>query len=553
MKPNWTWAMLVALLLGAAACAPEGGCPGDWCGTAVVVTSSEPDVLLPQLSTQNVGREIGEQLFDKLADIGRELNTFGDRGFVPVLARAWRFEDSLTISFALHPEARWHDGTPVTARDVVFTFDVYRDTLVNAPGRPRLDRVASVTARDSLTAVFRFREVYPEQFFDAVYHLWILPRHLLDSIPRARLASHPFGREPVGSGPFRFVRWQAAEFVELAADSAYYRGRPGLRRVLWRFTPNPATAFTQLLAGDADILQVIPPRPEDLARVDSAQGLRAVPYAIPVYTYVGFNLRDPANPGQPHPLFGTRDLRRALSMAVDQEAVVRAVFGGLADVPVGPVPRAQGIWSDTIARIQFDSAGAGQLLDRLGWRDRDGDGIRERGGQRLTFELMVPSSSAGRVRSAQVIQEQLRRVGVAMEVAEMEFNAMLNRAGSGRFDAVFGGRQEDPSPRSLVEAWTRAGFAGANYSRYDNPEVSRLIRAASRTGDADSARAQWHRALAHINADAPAIWVYEPKVHAGVHRRIENVSIRPDMWCATLWTWRVAPDQRIDRDRLVVN
>lgn len=553
MNRSPTRLALAATVAATAACAPEGRCPADWCGTAVVVTASEADVLLPQITAQNVGKEIGGLIFDKLADIGADLNTFGDSGFEPKLARSWRFEDSLTISFGLDPRARWHDGTPVTAADVAFTFDVSRDTLVNSPARPRLIHIASVTARDSLTAVFRFRQVYPEQFFDAVYHTWILPRHLLDTIPRDRLTSHPFGRQPVGSGPFRFVRWNAAEFVELAGDPGYFLGRPGLRRVIWRFTANPATAFTQLLAGEADVLQVIPPRPEDVARVDSSRYARAVPYPVPAYTYVAFNYRDPADRRRPHPLFADRELRRAITMAVDRAAVVRAVFGDLAEVPVGPVTRMIGIWNDTIPGLPFDSAQARHALDRLGWRDSDGDGIRERGGRRLAFDLLVPTSSPGRVRSAQVIQDQLRRMGIAMQITELEFNAMVNRAERGRFDAMFGGRQQDPSPASIIEAWTAEGVGGANYSGYVNTDVDRLIRQAVATGDASRARTLWHRAIALINADAPAIWVYEPKVSAGVHRRLENVTIRPDLWTTTLWTWRVDPAQRIDRDRLGVN
>ncbi len=545
--------LVTAALTALTACAAERGCPDRWCGTLVIVTGAEADVLLPAVTSSNVAKELSELVFSRLADVGSDLNSLGDSGFVPLLAESWRFEDSLTLRVTLRSTARWHDGEPVRAADVAFTFDVHQDPRVNSPAAPRLRHIATVTARDSLTTVFRFREVYPEQLFDATYHMWILPRHLLDTVPRERLAAHPFGRRPVGSGPFRFVRWNAGQFVELAADSGYVLGRPGLRRIVWRFTPDLLTAFTQLLAGEADLLQVIPPRPEDLARVDSAPHLRAIPYRVPAYSYIGFNFRDPANPERPHPLFADRELRRALALAVDRQAVVRAVFGGFAEVPVGPLTRPLAIWSDTIPGLSFDSAGARRLLDRLGWRDADGDGIRERGRRRLQFELLVPTSSAGRVRSAQVIQDQLRRVGVAMQIAEVDFNVMLSRAGAGRFDAFFGGRQQDPSPASILEEWTADGIGSANYQRYVNPEVDRLVHQAMRIRDPAQARTLWHRAIAMINADAPAVWVYEPSVSAGVHTRLENVTIRPDLWTATVWTWRVDPTQLIARDRVGVN
>ncbi len=170
-----------------ASCAPEASCPGDWCGTAVVVSAAEADVLLPVVSTMDIGIAIGDFIYLRLADIGLDLNLVDPATFVPQLARSWSVEDPRTIVFALHPEARWHDGTPVTADDVAFTFDVYRDTLVGSHVAPRLTQIASVSARDEHTVAFRFRQQYAEMFFDAAYHMRILPRHLLDTVPRAPL------------------------------------------------------------------------------------------------------------------------------------------------------------------------------------------------------------------------------------------------------------------------------------------------------------------------------------------------------------------------------
>lgn len=539
--------VLAGALAAGGACTVERTCPDDWCGTLVAVSTAEPDVLLPNVSQGNVGRELGELLFDKLADIGPDMNTVGDGGFVPELARSWVFQDSLTISFTLNPRARWHDGTPVTAHDVAFTYETFRDPAAGSPAAPRLTRLASVTARDSVTAVFRFREAYPEQFFDAVYHLWIVPRHLLDGVPREAIPSHAFGRTPVGSGPFRFARWSASEFVELAANPAYHLGRPGVRRAIWRFTTDPQTALTQLLAGEVDLHQALL-RPEDVERAQRTPQLRAISYAVPVYTYLLFNLRDPADRRRPHPLFADRELRRALTMAVDREAVVRAVSGDFGVVPPGPVTRPLWIWSDTLRAIPFDSAAARRRLAELGWRDTDGDGVLDHGRARLAFDFLVPGSSAMRVRAAQVIQDQLRRVGVELRVVEMEFRAWSDRMDAGRFDAVFGARQQDPSPASILEAWTTAG--PANAGRYTNPTVDRLIADAVRAREVERARALWHEALALIGADAPAIWVYEPTVYAAVHTRFRNVTIRPDMLTATVWTWRVDPARMLARDRV---
>src|SRR5256886_7050610 len=117
--------------------------------------------------------------------------------------------------------------------------------------------IAAVTTRDSLTVVFRFRQRYPEMFYDAVYHMRILPAHLLREVPREQWRSTAFGRAPVGDGPYRFVSWKAGESIELAADSTFFLGRPHLRRVIWRVTSDHQLAQTHPPAGDADALPLL--------------------------------------------------------------------------------------------------------------------------------------------------------------------------------------------------------------------------------------------------------------------------------------------------------
>src|SRR2546426_569632 len=231
--------LVAGVLLGSlASCARRGACTGDYCGTVVIAAAGEPDILLPPVTELSTSRDVYDQLFLKLADLGMSGNTIGDEDFQPQLAERWEWNGPVTLVFHLDPRARWQDGRVVTAGDVVFTYDAYTDSLVNSPFRSSLRLISAVTARDSLTAVFRFRQRYPEMFYDAVYQMRILPAHLLRTIPRDQWRSAPFGRAPVGDGPYRFVAWKAGESLELAADSTFYLGRPHIRRVIVRFTPN---------------------------------------------------------------------------------------------------------------------------------------------------------------------------------------------------------------------------------------------------------------------------------------------------------------------------
>src|SRR5438034_3934275 len=323
---HWAWVGLVWVLL--TGCERRRGCAGDYCGTLVFAAAGEPDILLPPVTQQQYAQDITGQVFLKLADLGLSGNTIGDEDFQAQLAERWEWDDPLTLVFHLDPRARWQDGQSVTAADVAFTFDIYSDSLVNSPFRSSLRTISAVTTRDALTAVFRFHARYPEMLYDAVYHMRILPAHLLRPVPRSQWRSAAFGRAPVGDGPYRFVVWKAGESVELTADSTFFLGRPHIRRLIWRFTPNLQVAVTQVIAGDADAVEVLGP-PDNVKRAQVAANLALYPYRGELYGFLAFNLSTNGDTTKPHPLFGDRQLRRALAMAVDREGLRKSVWGDL--------------------------------------------------------------------------------------------------------------------------------------------------------------------------------------------------------------------------------
>ena len=535
----------LAVLVG---CAPASECT-DWCGTIVVVSAAEADALLPPVVQSDVATSLNDLIFEKLADVGPSMNALGDEGFVPKLATAWEFPDDRTIRFTLDAGARWHDSAPVTARDVAFTFAVYTDPAVAAVAAPRLANISSVSADSDGTVTFRFVQPYPEQFFDAVYHMWILPRHLLDSVPRAELASHAFGRAPVGSGPFSFARWEAAQFVELDGNQSYHLGRPGVRRIVWRFTADGPAALSEILAGNADVLNVLP-RPEDAERVAQTTHARVESYAVPVYAYLGFNMANPRDRSRRHPLLASREVRQALTQATDRAAIVRAVLGDGGEVPVGPVTRALGLWDAALPQLEYDPQAARVSLEAQGWVDSDADGIRDRDGLPLRLELLVPGSSSSRVRASQIVQAQWREVGVDLRLTQVEFSTMMARAEGGRFDAYFGALFQDPSAASLIDTWSSRAIGGLNYGRYANAIVDVLMDSASTVRDGALATQLWRQALVLLNEDAPAVWMFVPRAQAALHRRLSHVSLRPDQWSATMWQWTVDPEQALPRDGL---
>lgn len=540
-------AMGVVMLV--AGCTRRGACRGEYCGTLVLPGMGQAATLLPAVSQSSLERDIFDQIFLKLADIGDNENTVGDSGFEPQLARSWQWTDPLTLVFHLDPRAHWQDGVPVTAADVAFTFEAYTDTLVNSPARSNLAHIASVTAIDSLTAAFRFRDRYSEMFYDAVYHMRILPAHLLQSVPRDQWVTAPFGQAPVGDGPYRFVRWVPNDRIELVADSTFFLGRPHIRRLVWRFVSDFPTAVTQVVAGEVDAIQVLV-TPTNMQRAREAGHLNVIPYAGSTYGFLRFNLRANGDSTRPHPILADPDVRRALVLATDRERMAQSVYGGAAKVPPAPISQMwHTLWFSDLTVPPYDTVAADRLLEQRGWRDTDGDGIRDRDGRKLALNVTVVSTSSVRKQYAQLLQEQLRAVGVAVSIDEMDPRAAGARLMAGRFDAAVESWVTDPAPSSgIPQHWTSAG--SQNFGHYRNPAFDRDVARAVAATTAEAASGAWHAAFAALDQDPPAIMLNAPDNDAAVDQRVTDVRIRPDSWWALLRTWRIPADQLNERDRL---
>jgi peptide/nickel transport system substrate-binding protein len=489
--------------------------------------------------------DVADLLFLRLARPGTDLRTSGDHGFQPELARRWSRRDSLTLSFEIDPRARWHDGTPVSARDVVFAFARARDAKIDAQKALLLRYVSEVRAESDRVVVVRFARAYGEQLYDAIWHVPPLPAHLLDSIPAERLASAAFTQHPVGNGPYRWSRREPGRSLELLADPAFFLGRPGIGRVVVLLARDPEAQLNLLLDGTADILDNVTPV-SNVPRLAGRPDLRIVP--VPTFTvgYLLFNQRAFGDRTVAHPILADVEVRRALAMALDRDALVRATYGDFSAVAEGPVAQLHWIRDPGVRAVRYDRPGAAALLAARGWRDSDGDGVRDRNGQRLTLRLNYPAPSAPRAMIAQLAQEQLRAIGVRIELVRLDGPVWAERRAKGEFDIDFSSASLDPSPAGLVQSWSCAGRSGSNVGQYCNPQVDSLMeRAITGRGDV---RRLWRDAVRAVNQDVPAVFVFAPANAMAVHRRFANAVIRPEGWWSGLWRWRITPGQQLPRD-----
>jgi peptide/nickel transport system substrate-binding protein len=425
---------------------------------------------------------------------------------------------------------------------------VFTDPKVGSPTASLLANIDSISVRDSLTAVAWFKHRKPEQFYDLAYQLVVVPEHIYGSIAPDQLHTSDVTRHPVGSGRFRLEKWDAGTRISLVADTANYRGRPKLDRVI--FTPmDPAGAAAAVLTGQLDVMDNFPFA--QLPRLDSSTVARPVVYAQLAYAFAAMNANARKSSTAPHPIFSDKRVRRALSMAVDRVAMLRNVFGDKGRLNHGPFPMTLAVADSTTKVPPYDTVAANALLDSAGWR-RGPDGMRARAGQPLRFTIATSAPSIPRNAYAVLMQEAFRRVGARADIERLEPNAMNDRVTHGDFDMVLLSFGTDPSPTDTKQFWATSaiGPTGQNYYHYSNRAADALMDSLAMTGDPVKSRAYASRAFKTIVDDVPAIWLYDGVAIEAVNGRITTAPMRADEWWANLADWSIAADKRIDRDRI---
>lgn len=536
---------LLAAMLPAAcgrSSAPAAG------GTVVLAFGKEPMVPVPVIGTGTTeNADLADQLFLPLATPGADYRTVGDSAMQPVLARSWTRLDDRTITFSLDPRARWQDGQPVRAADVLYTWGLLTNPALN-PAYPTLEPIDSVTAVDSLTVRVHYRRPFGEQVYLFTNDFQPLPAHLLSSIPPDSIASSPFAQHPIGNGPFRWVRREPGQFVELQADSSFFLGRPGISRLIIRVAADPAARLNLLLSGETDAMDNIPAPQLERVRADSA--VRVLNIGNNFVVYALFNFREPGAPNRPHPILSDLRVREALTLALDRETMAHRAFGDSARVPNAVQSRLWGwITGGTFAPVAPDTAKARALLVDAGWSDRNGDGVLDRNGVPLRLDVIYPGTSATRDAIAIQAAAMWKAMGIDTRLDRLEGPVWYQRHQEGKFDLDLVSVNQSLSPSSLAQSWSCSAAeqkGSTNVAHWCDPVFDSLRHVAEAGTMGVSA---WRAVLDRMAVQHPAIFLAAPTNMVAVHRRFERVEVRPVHQWAGLWRWQVRPGAELPRDR----
>ncbi len=494
-------------------------------GTAVVAIPADPGVLNPLLYNSALAGMIYSELHDCLAEMSEDLT------WEPRIATGWEVAaDGMSLTYHLRPW-RWADGSPLTARDVAYSFDLFKDERIASPRRGFFREVVSATALDSATVRYRF--AHPVS--DPVQRTWhhILPYHVVKDYDPMEVDRWPLNEHPLSNGPFILVSRAHNSELVLAPNPLYPGPSALLARVVLRIIPESSARVLALETGEVDLVDHL--TPADAKRLERKGAARVVANGGRRFYYLQWNLENPR--------FKDAMTRRALSLAIDREGMIGTLLEGYGSPAASPIPPA--VWNhDTgLKPDAFDPVAARRLLVEAGWRDEDGDGILERDGMKLEFEILSRQGDPVRENGGVMLKAAFADVGAAVTLRNLELAAGLARLQTGRFDAYYGLLNANlyGDPSGYVSSRATDQF---NKGRYANARVDSLLDRALGIRDRAVALPLWYELQETLAADPPCAYLFYPDNLVGVSKRLRNV--RPHLLSPlnNLAAWWIAPGDR---------
>ncbi len=487
-------------------------------GQVNIAMWSPPNSFNPLNSDSSYGQFVIDILFDSLTKFNDDVE------FAPRLADSWDInEDSTEFTFHLNPDATWHDGTPLTAADVEYTIWAISDPEIptnrganisflkglDGSKRPEgVDTVEGVEVIDDHTIKLTTdNPVDPLALLEQIGNqVWIIPKHILEDVAPADFDTLDFWLDPtVGSGAFKFVRYETDQFIELARNEDYYDGAPHLDRVIISIV-TPATMVAQLEKGEVDISSAggigdIPL--DDWERVQALPNVTATSYQDNGYQYMIIN-------GDPELPWADKRIRQALAYGVNRQLIVDSLLKGQGVVANGSIVPVTYYYNPEIeGQYPYDPEKAKELLNEAGW-----DFNRE-------VKLLVPIGNTVRELSADIIQANLAEIGLDVSIEKMDFPTLISRFQAGDFDLglVGWGGTLDPDVRSQYQTGGQYNFGQMSIAEIDD-----LLERGAQTADPEARKAIYDEFQTVFLDEMPIVPLYWPLRLAAINNRVENAS-----------------------------
>lgn len=497
---------------------------GDW---SVEAFSTNLKTITPLISTDAYAANVQGYVLESL--ITRNPDNLEWEGLI---ARNWKIsEDGLIITFTLREDVRFSDGAPLTAEDVVFTFNFIMNDAIQAPReRAYLDKIKSVVASGQYEVAFTFKEPYFEAL-SLAGSMGILSKHFYSAFLQEPQKFNESKGLLLGSGPYRLNdpnSWTPDKGnVELVRNERYWGDvQPSFNRILWKIIQNDSARLTTYRNGDIDSYSA---RPVEYQTLKSDQQIigksRNFEYMPPVagYSYIGWNEERAGKPTR----FADKRVRLAMTYLTDVDRIIKDIFQGYAEPALSPFSNSSQQHDTGLIPYAYDLEKAKALLQEAGYRDGDGDGVLEDGkGQPFEFKLTYFQANEDTKRMVLLLKDIYARAGIRMIPFPQEWPVMLENIDKKDFDAItLGWTSGVETDLYQIFHSSQAKSKGDNYVGYKNPNLDKLIDAARRTVDESKRMPVWRQAEHIIYEDQPYTFLMRRKSLLFVDKRIHNLQM----------------------------
>jgi len=459
--------------------------------------SSNPSRINPILATDSASSEIADWIFSGLFKYDKDGN------IAPDLAKSYKFHNDTKLIVKLKKNVLWHDNVKFTAHDVVFTFDTINSPKIFTPTTNSFKKVARVKALDEYTVEI----LYKEPYFKAL-EIWlsgILPKHILEK--EKDLMTSSFNKKPIGTGPYTLNELVISQDITLKVNKNYFGEVPKIDTISYKFVPDPTTSFYMLKQKQLDLGGLTPIQVD--RQIDKKFNTQFNIYerASFSYTYLGFNLKSEK--------FKNKKIRKAISLAIDRNQLIDILFFGHGQICNGPFLPGSYAFNEEVKTPLVDIEKSKALLKELGFDENN----------RFSFQVITNANNSTRVNVAQILQHQLSKVGIDMQIRVMEWQAFLNTIVHPRnFDAIILGWSL-PLMADARSLWhSTSDFTGGfNLIGYKNKKVDTLIEKGEKTIDKNELSKIYQELYKIIANDLGYIFLYIPNSITAINKQIKNV------------------------------
>jgi peptide/nickel transport system substrate-binding protein len=448
-------------------------------GTIRVGLDVDAGTLDPRLARDTSAYRLTDLVYDGLVRLSADLKP------EPNLAQSWENPDPQTWIVKLRDGVTFHDGSPLTADDVAFTYQTILKPETNAPLRGLFSPISKIEAVDPKTVKFTLSTPYSPLL--SYLEMGIVPKKAVES--GADLAT-----KPIGTGPMKLVRWDRGSRIVLEANPQYWGGAPKLKEMQLVIIGDNTARAQAFEAKDLDLIQS-PLSPQDIKRL---QGNATFGHAITAglgITYLNFNTADPA--------VSDPKVRRAIAMLVDQESIVGDLYQGVDQIATSVLLPSSWAYSGDVKQPTFDLAGAQKALDDLGWKDSNGDSIRDKGGKKLTITISTHSEDPNRVQTLEFMQGMFQQAGIDAQIKISDWPSFSTNyvQKSQHQVALLGWLNIIDPDRLMYSQFITNG--PLNWGKYSNPELDKLLEAGRQALDLNARKTAYQKAAAIIAQDLP--------------------------------------------------